>query len=840
VTDPFHTSAETSRRSKAVAAFSTDIRRAISLRESFYQRELDNQFIQGGGQIFWAIDPAIINKYFGVAGLSDRDPYTDYRIFADPADPENSVHDYPGQLFDVLVGRLLSPAMVAGNQPPGLLLLPGHTTEAKRAYDSVVQTYEGSTHSKAPRAQLVAFLKQLDALPVEKRVALTERHQEDLHLILYGLLDAHQKFRTFASALAERRLVTIKGARYAPGFQSVHPVHSVLTEIADGKRKTLGDEDYGSEVWWKDRLRSMRTTYAAQDAIALSRLYELNAYLERRNCRIILLTDNNLIKDMAADIVPRRYNGERIINDTFADLYIRHPKCFLSEGDVLLPSGERGQASNMTGWLDAFLAKMNINGKGDLASFRSQAARYKRESHRDAIAGHALDRFESIHRNLSTDWYRHVRNVLLAHVSTSKEAIERYVAQLDVTERDRVEVLSEFESIVSEMTENTWSEFFLSAARSGYELISIVSDKSLGRMRNMPILYFRGLPEGEKLLKLMYSPNGVVENAAEIRATLESLNTSGDSADFYVAALCICILFAYADRWAIASALANRAVEIGDRELESLESRTLDAVRGRKIVSGREANYLACVTGRLTARSIFDLERCDRLLNQAVSALNYENDFCSSRGISFDEYPPITGLRTDAERVAVETARCFFELQAARWEPLRSAGFHKILRGNVRKAHEVIADAGHCDSLEVKRATLINLRLALFSNWLLLEIEGVLTPEDTEDTSRLVQDQIDDILAGSPIGHEKQISPVDLYSILYAASFNPPFHQSLLATHSWARECSITVEPRSPFLLMPYDRVKCRRMMELAQSRISAAGPVPSSSAVEATDASKT
>jgi hypothetical protein len=797
-----------------VEAFAADIERAISLRESFFHREMDATYTAGQGKTFWAIDPSVINAYF--RNSDDLKRWQQYRLFSHPKVQVGDEEGYSNQLFDILVGMLIGRSGVARAQPEHrLLLLPSHTSEAKSAYDTVVKEFENASHSKRPRSRLNNFLNRLERVSAADRVALAENQRAELHQILYGVYDAHQKFRTFSSALAERRLVTIKGARYEDYFTRLNSAPKIV-DVADGKVRRIRDDDPGSESWWRAQLKGMPSIYAESDAVALSRLYELNLALEKQQCRIVLVTDNAQLIASGQRIIPAKYDGKVISSDTFADLYLRHPLSFLSERDIMLPGSQNETPASMTGWLDAFLAKISIQDRRDLASFRTQARRFGNDKLRKSIARHALERFSDIHSSLVQDWSQHVSNVLLAHVSTSSPAIARYADMLAAEDRGRVEILTQFENIVQEMTEASWNEFLLSAAKSGYELVEITGSRSTGRMRNIPRLYLRGLHMGERLLELLADRNGAIEHAAEIRQGLDGLQTSNNQADFYAAALCLGVLFAYADRWPIASALANRAVEIGDRSLKALMDAPQDIDWNGSVVTGREANYLACVTGRLSARSIDDLARCEGYLKQSIAAWRFEEEQRAAQGAILQGYAPITGLRAGTERLSIETAKALFTSQAAKWLPTGDSDFIQTLRHNIVEIENALGNAGTCEEPSVRRAMMIDLRFNLFSNWMLLEIEQVLSGMDTARAETLVSEQIADILPTDQTFTKGDMPAIDAYSILYAASFDSACYERLLAEQSWAGDYSAVVEPRTPSLLMPYDRLKCRRMMEFA------------------------
>lgn len=56
--------------------------------------------------------------------------------------------------------------------------------------------------------------------------------------------------------------------------------------------------------------------------------------------------------------------------------------------------------------------------------------------------------------------------------------------------------LSRLEREVEKLTEESWDSFYMTAARSGYEIIGLSLDRVRGQKRNVPILFLGGVPQG--------------------------------------------------------------------------------------------------------------------------------------------------------------------------------------------------------------------------------------------------------------------------------------------------------------------------------------------------------
>jgi hypothetical protein len=276
---------------------------------------------------------------------------------------------------------------------------------------------------------------------------------------------------------------------------------------------------------------------------------------------------------------------------------------------------------------------------------------------------------------------------------------------------------------------------------------------------------------GEDALDLIYEHDGVILNEREIRQLLGQLDGLTTRRARYLSSLLYALLFAYADRWSVAYSLARRAVEIAQSNQAEVE----EASRPIDNVTGREAYYLACVTRRLTSRERGDLSICQQYLESARKAL--ARDVSRDRD-SEEAYPPMTGLRFDAEEVAVATARAMFEGFTQKWKLAGNTSFVDQLRRNMERITQILNPHEVCGDERIRRHAFISLRSAYFSSVFLLECAEALLPDDIAGLPAMVAAQLADWRATGGIGERAEVSTIDMQTVLYATSLipaaNPP------------------------------------------------------------------
>lgn len=778
--------------------FAHDLDEAVKLREMLMHRQLDRDFIAGGGKVCYAIDSTILHTYFGNALANQAVP----RLFEGPPEATHSPSEQ--RVFDIITTDLVQNLSGRDLSFSPLLILPGHIEETRRLHDQLIAALEMSrTNRQNARKTLSGLLELLENAPRERQRELLDQNETELHDLLYSVDESNERLARFNDLLATGRLRSTAKVHHDKAWFALMKENRRLPPILQGDLDAIAIEaGEGTAEWWQRRLK-MPDRYLDRDKRALGTLDRLNRVLQPHDIRIVLFTDNDLIVREGRRYRPFRHDKTDLRHYNFTDLYIRQPKAMLFEPEILRPSDPKANPAD-TGWLDAFLSRViGTDGTMDLLSFRAHFTSRTLYENLIDIAEGAIAEWPQAHEQLHHDWIEHLDSVTLAHVATSSIARSVIRQRLRLTE-DGLPNLERLGSELKRLAETTWDSFYTSAARSGYEMISLSLDRVRGQKRNVPILFLRNMPDAERLLTLAYEVDGVVNHEAQIRALLDGIDGDGSRASRYSAALCYAILFAYADRWSVAKALATRAVEIATNEA------SIEIAQGDDDITGREALFLASVTHRLTAKTIADLADCDRFLAGAREKLVAEvvNQVVA--------YPAMTGVRFDGEAIAIQTARALFEAYAHNWQIAEDSPLISSARRTIADAKMVLGSSNVCDDERVRRSTYANVRTNYFANLFLLECAGALNIVDLEILPDLIAGQLKDWRVMSSSVDGSDVSTIDWQALLYAGS--------LLTLRddprSLAKVGAITVTKRpTNNFLMPYDRSRYERMASFAKSR---------------------
>jgi hypothetical protein len=790
-----------------VTNLAEDIRNAIKLREMLFQRQLDDRFLAEKGTIYYAVDSNVINFWALNTAPGYQSAVARTRVFRGP--PGTHPPKSETRVFDIILSHVINSLAWKDRNP--LIILPGHDEEARLTHTRLLNLLTGQkARAQSIKSELSQIFEKLRAAKPSRQIKVAEGYENRLHDILYAMNDHNEKLRRFNWLMVHGRLLIAGRVRHHEEWGKLIDAIPRLLPILSGSPPVPDPAARpGSAEWWEKQLeKKMKPEFLEADKVALSTLNRLNLMLDDYNVRVVLITNNTDIIDAAKTYRPFRHIDDSWGRYTFSDLFLRHPKAMLFEADILRPGSTDKSPKDQTGWLDAFLARVTRVETKDLTAFRYQLEDATTETQLRAWARTALYESPEVHDKLLSEWETHVDNIALAHVSTSAEAQQNIRFRWGRGDAAKLEIPDEFEQRIEDLTEGSWTDFFLSATKLGYEMIGLSPEKAKGQKRNVPIIFLRDLPEGEAILELIYKFNGVIDNETEIRRRLAPLGEADTPGARYMSSICYALLFAYADKWLVARTLALRAVDVA----EGLQSRKWPRDAYSLGLSGREAYYFASVTHRLTARSARDLDVCDEFVAKARRALKKDREVKANR---LSKYPRMTGLRFDAEAVAIETSRNLFTGFGVRWDSTELKPHSIPLRKTAKEAVSVLGN--DCKSEMITRATFMNLRTNYFANLFLLECADSLKRKDVAELATFIKDQLADLKdVDKSEAPWSSLSTVDLQLLIYANSLLsadervelPPqidMHRSRKAA-------------RASFL-MPYDESRCDKMVQLMQAR---------------------
>ena len=807
---------------QSAISFSNDVRTAIELRTEFYRTAMDQEFKASGGRIVYAVDSNVLNRHFSV----NPEEHTNYgaisRAFSGP--PDSPVSPYEQKLDEILTSYItrslgLESANPTVNQPTPLVLLPGHSLEASKPYTRLIEKLsQHDDRSRVVKRTLDDLLTSMEKIEVPAgRVEFMQTHADEFHKAIYGLDEPHEKFREFNRLLTRppRLLSMRRAARHSTFKDLTHPTTgvSIFADLALAKKRKI---PAGSTKWWerclKGRWGKSGKQYIEADAIALSALDRLNRNLWDQDTRVILITTSRHIIDLGETYRPMKHSDKELGRYSFTDLYLRHPRGFLSTLDLSASSSDSTSNNNLTRTLDILLGRIAKSDHWSLLNFRKKIQSVVNDSDRLLeLTGRALSQKPDAHADFFERWLDYIKNVTEAHSgAVGTEATRQFVQSLNSKDPSRLDILKDYQILIQKLTEDSWNEFYLAAAQSGYHLVGVENDGGRKLYSRVPILYMRGIREFSQIRRMLASKSKVVKHESEIRAVLDNLEQQNGGDSSYVSSLCYALLFAHAEQWSVAKLLAQRAVRYAEKSRQDKEARSKESYKLGGI-SGREAYYLGCVATRRTARSASDLNGCYEMIEIATSLASKESSPTSllkGDNIHSDAHV-LTGIRFKAEKIAIRIAKLLFEAHESDW-------LYPDVNSTTQTIDEIISDifiyldeSTVCEDADIHYASRISLRSYLFASARLLEHIGRSVDFHINDIACFAAQQVSEIGAYSAetMADSGEIcaSAGDIFLTLYAVSFQPFDHVIVDKMRRSYRNLHSQVIAHKRFMLTPYD-----------------------------------
>ena len=772
-------------------AFRLDLQAAIELRDASFSRRLDAEFMKAGGQIRYAIDAAILNYLFREkpsrqsiskdgesashwSNVADRR----YLIFGGPRNTnfrniENGGDSAPDSNDETLTSvqndlrQILLWYLVDGRTPSGqssfsnLLLLRGHATEARNLYDRIVEQFgkqqQRLVSLNAHARQIEAILTRSEEDSISERESQADLLQE-LAGLAYDISDPHDKFSRINDLIRRRQIIGLKAAASNPAFDSpefrVDQRHVFQIEVEHSK-SDLKDELWS---WWGDVLHGrLPKKYADLDRQALSSLDRINRALDPHKARVVLFTDNEQIIDAGSSYFPFEQLGGELATLSFSDLYLRHPRCLLTDSEFFRPSGafasdEEAATMEVNGWLNTLLDETFVktdaindegNRDGDNGSqtiaqqwLESRAsAQWLRERGSIRKLKSVLTRNPRIHTRFAGQWAGYLtrlKNQYEADTPILQDRLEELVAYFQPQRAEDVsKFIKEVRAKVKLLTEESWSTFFNTAADTGLELIDLPGVESRGAVWPVPAIFLQGNAEIQKVVEALWYPAEFRRDPNRVLDQIKKLARKQTLPSSYIHALCYGLMFAYADRWPLTALLAMQALQI----VRQLEASSHDAVGHGVAVNGREASYLLAVATRIESRTTEQRAEAHKLLREAMDSPRDIADSGEERRLS--------GIRFKVEEIALDTAEAVAKVRDSD-EISKAVGQKDIVQIRNRIV-EAFSIARKCSIEQVRVHSEIALRSEYF-----FSLFGDLSPDEKKVADgyvvrSFVQDQLRDL-----------------------------------------------------------------------------------------------
>ncbi len=437
----------------------------------------------------------------------------------------------------------------------------------------------------------------------------------------------------------------------------------------------------------KSKARSRVLIY--DDAEMLARLERINRRLDQEQCRFVLITGDPSIHAAA-----RRYpagDGKR----TFAGLYLRHPRAYLSEPGVLSPVDPDTASSpdpEFLDWLDTFLGELHTHGHSYLHELGELVE--KDQADLAAMAAPVLETRPGIVDDFVSRWSRYTSSLSLSQIGqTAGETTGD--RRLDEVRGALGEILESVERQLHERVLATWEACFEAATDAGYGLLFHQSIKRAMRPRNPPVLCYDRFGKAQAFVQNMLASRSAKRWDASFQADLRALLDEDPSRYTYF--LAYAELFAAEGSWHVAAVLAERALEIADNQ--RLEN-----------ISGREAAFMRAVALRHSARHARDLVRVGDCLDQARDRLARDREHC----------PELEGceIRFAVEQHALHLTYHLFDLFLRQHPPIAVPALAEVQAG----VETMIGQLDTCPTAPfvcrcVERRLLVNLFSIALLRW---------------------------------------------------------------------------------------------------------------------------
>lgn len=658
--------------------------------DAAHQRQLmepwfnDQQFIEDGGKVAYAVDTDVITLFTNPAKQSIPQQHRSFgyaTIFRDD------------DKLSIAIGQALAEHIFTKLAPGGgpLMVMPSLEAEIGRVFAAVARDARRSEN--AARDQVVKLREELGPFmdQPEELAEQLKTHAPELADILRGARGPNAVLNRFGRLFSEERIAGLdflaeRNEWYDTELRALFPAIAKIPDLYQLNRLT---DD------WRETLKKTKAPKKIEDRVeddaqALARLQWMNEKIDSERFRIVFITGDEAISEAAAE----RPGGTE--SENFRDLYIRDPRAFMADNRVLFPwDDSKRRTHDLTEFLDLFLADVIDRSPRDK---RLGAARHDGvlEESEDSLIDintyrTALKRSPNMVTDFREKWKDFTRDVsarAISHDFTDRDlAIDADVAG------DIEKMIDKVEQVPERRIDEAWSACFDTATRSGFILSSAskgnLASESKLRPRNAPPLYFDRFEETTKFVRALLFTTGK-GNPQEYQNSLNMLKKE-DEGTGYLFNLAFAMLFASMGRWPLTAILADRALQ---KVQESGDER----------FSGREAYYLKAITLRHTARKADDLKKIDGLIKKALACL--KEDKKNHKGLK------VLPIRFEIERTSAELALSLFAifLQSGSHNNFRSLGeIQTTFQGYLKLSDDEKSRMDRWIYLNIKRKLLANI-----------------------------------------------------------------------------------------------------------------------------------
>jgi hypothetical protein len=441
-----------------------------------------------------------------------------------------------------------------------------------------------------------------------------------------NLLEQSVKLEHPAVAAAERLFELTRTGRIISSSLITERTHSAALAGALRESHSVKDllEFAQTKEKWLSVLASVgrdRNQRSILDASALARVERCNKRLRDAQIkeRLLYVTGDSYLLE-AGERVAWEENGEK---STFSAAFLRHPRAFLDEPEILKPTDREypEESETILGWLTLLLGKIDelapdLKPVGGHIDFPSEVL-----SILDQVVA---DDAQAADRILE-EWGRFTKSVTRTGIAP-RAYVERLKRMLH-----NPEAIEEIERLRHELEahiEQAWTKVFYvsAAARLALEVAAHERDSSAVPDRETPHLVFQARPKLAKFLREVgrwFNSDGQFDHDVYEKLR-QSVREEDDTQ--------------YGDYIAHAFVLAQQAQWRSAGILAGFASAKVSGIQefSPQCSNCRESAYLHGYCIRLTSRSANDLDKAFDFVAQAIEIATSERAFAETHGVIYE------------------------------------------------------------------------------------------------------------------------------------------------------------------------------------------------------------
>ena len=616
------------------------------------------EYLRDAASLRWLMEPYLHDKDYNgkIIYAVDNDII---KLFTAP----EKILRYGRILYDeqegisVGVNKLLANFIffeLAQNQK-SLLVIPPLDQELKDIYLAIERDAnefhdQASEELKSLRGQLREQTQEL--LQIKDRKERWDKLGElapNLYKIIAGNNTAVEEAEKLSHLLREKRI-----ASPAVAVNFSDDLQDFKEELNSGNRMNYVLELNHLASHWLRLLKKHKspntlTTPIERDAYALAYLELYNRILHGKNCKLIMITGDLAMHKAGMDHA-LDYSGNR----SFADFYLRHPRCYLQENAVFAHhSGKNHEQKqiDLLQWLDTFLGKFQLGGNY-ISKIRNIADASDDEL--NPLAESVIEADPCIVDDFRDSWHAYASGVAAQYYDNINND---YVSRIGkVTHANINNFLRDMGDELQKNITKVSDDFLNTAMETGSWLLAGSKEPRDLRPRNIPPVYFNTLKIMQKFVRSLHAFFQMGDYYTS-KYHSEFADLKKEDAGDYMYNMAHALLFAAEGVWHVAAILSKRAYYIASNSED-------------QYISGREAAYLHAVALRLSAKRVRDLAEVEKYLELAADC--HKKDFANRP--SLDAAP----IRFEVESIALQMSEKMFS-----W-----------LRKNDDSANNTLATAG--------------------------------------------------------------------------------------------------------------------------------------------------